>query len=131
MTEVMTRIELGGVLGKNYGKVHHRLISTTAEAINSLTKTIDGFEKFLISSKARGLTYAVFKDKKNIKQDDFGFPVTGEVIRIVPVVIGVKKQGYYRQYSELFSLLLVWLLGISQVELFQPRDMVQRNLVQP
>jgi predicted phage tail protein len=26
----------------------------------------------------------------------------------------------------LFSLLLVWLLGISQVELFQPRDMVQK-----
>ncbi|WP_217187531.1 tail assembly protein [Enterobacter soli] len=93
MTEVMTRIELGGVLGKNYGKVHHRLISTPAEAINSLIKTIDGLEKYFISSKARGLTYAVFKDKKNIIQDDFGFPVTGEVIRIVPVVIGSKKAG--------------------------------------
>ncbi len=93
MTEVMTRIELGGVLGKTYGKVHHRLISTTAEAINSITKTIDGLEKFLITSKARGLTYAVFKDKQNIGQDDFGFPVTGEVIRIIPVVIGSKKAG--------------------------------------
>lgn len=93
MSEVMTRIELGGVLGKTYGMIHHRLIRTTAEAINSLTKTIDGLEKFLITSKARGLTYAVFKDKKNIGKDDFGFPVTGEVIRIVPVVIGSKKAG--------------------------------------
>ena len=93
MSEVMTRIELGGILGKTYGKVHHRLIRTTAEAITSLTKTINGPEKFLITSKARGLTYAVFKDKKNIGQDDFGFPVTGEVIRIVPVVIGSKKAG--------------------------------------
>ncbi len=93
MSEVMTKIELGGILGKTYGKVHHRLIRTTAEAINSLTKTIDGIEKFLITSKARGLTYAVFKDKKNIGHDDFGFPVTGEVIRIVPVVIGSKKAG--------------------------------------
>ncbi|VCW49753.1 hypothetical protein BANRA_05490 [Escherichia coli] len=25
MQEVMTRIELGGVLGKTFGKVHHRL----------------------------------------------------------------------------------------------------------
>ncbi|MGQ7170889.1 tail assembly protein, partial [Escherichia sp. R-CC3] len=25
MSEVMTRIELGGILGKTYGKVHHRL----------------------------------------------------------------------------------------------------------
>ncbi|MGQ7188813.1 tail assembly protein, partial [Escherichia sp. HC-CC] len=40
MSEVMTRIELGGILGKTYGKVHHRLICTTAEAITSLTKII-------------------------------------------------------------------------------------------
>ncbi len=93
MSEIMTRIELGGVLGKTYGKVHHRLISTTAEAVNSLTKTINGLEQFLITSKARGLTYAVYKGKKNIGQDDFGFPVTGEVIRIIPIVIGSKKAG--------------------------------------
>lgn len=64
MSEIMSRIELGGVLGKTYGKVHHRSISTTTEAIKSLTKTIDGIEKFLITSKMRGLTYAVFKGKK-------------------------------------------------------------------
>lgn len=93
MQEVMTRIELGGILGKTYGRTHFRLISTTTEAINALAKTINGFEKFLNTSKARGLTYAVFKNKKNIGVDDFGFPVTGEVIRIVPVVIGSKKAG--------------------------------------
>ena len=93
MSEIMSRIELGGVLGKTYGKVHHRSISTTTEAIKSLTKPIDGIEKFLITSKMRGLTYAVFKGKKNISVDDLGFPVTGEVIRIVPVVIGSKKAG--------------------------------------
>lgn len=30
--EVMTAIHLGGVLGKQFGKVHRRLISTTHEA---------------------------------------------------------------------------------------------------
>ena len=93
MHEVMTRIELSGILGKTYGKVHHRLVRTTAEAINALAKTINGFEKFLNTSKARGLTYAVYRDKKNIGVDDLGFPVSGEVIRIVPVVIGSKKAG--------------------------------------
>jgi len=93
MQEVMTRIELSGILGKTYGKVHHRLVRTTAEAINALAKTINGFEKFLNTSKARGLTYAVYRDKKNIGVDDLGFPVSGEVIRIVPVVIGSKKAG--------------------------------------
>ncbi|HBM0962391.1 tail assembly protein [Enterobacter roggenkampii] len=93
MQEVMTRIELSGVLAKTYGRVHHRLVRTTAEAINALAKTINGFEKFLNTSKARGLTYAVYRDKKNIGVDDLGFPVSGEVIRIVPVVIGSKKAG--------------------------------------
>ncbi|MBF9817493.1 tail assembly protein [Enterobacter roggenkampii] len=93
MQEVMTRIELSGVLAKTYGRVHHRLVRTTAEAINALAKTINGFEKFLNTSKARGLTYAVYRDKKNIGVDDLGFPISGEVIRIVPVVIGSKKAG--------------------------------------
>lgn len=93
MTENMTQIELGGILGKTFGKMHYRLISKTSEATLSLAATLDGFEKFMISSQRRGLTYAVFKGKKNIGLDDLGFPVSGEVIRIVPVVIGSKKAG--------------------------------------
>ncbi|SLK20716.1 Phage-related protein, tail component [Enterobacter sp. NFR05] len=93
MREAMTKIELGGILGKTFGKVHHRLISTTHEATRALAATIPGFEKFMISSQRRGLTYAVFKGKKNIGMDDLGFPVTGEVIRIVPIVMGSKRGG--------------------------------------
>lgn len=93
MQEVMTQIELGGILGKTFGKVHHRSISTTHEATRALAATVKGFEQFMISSKRRGLTYAVFRGKKNIGVDDLGFPVTGEVIRIVPVAMGSKKAG--------------------------------------
>ncbi|HEC5140426.1 TPA: tail assembly protein, partial [Escherichia coli] len=93
MAERMTRIELGGVLGKTFGKVHHRLISRVNEASVALAKTVPGFEQFMISSQRRGLTYSVFKGKKNIGVDDLGFPVTGDVIRIVPVIIGSKKAG--------------------------------------
>ena len=93
MQEIMTRIELGGALGKTFGRVHDRLIRTTAEAINALSKSICGFEQYLNTSKNRGLTYAVFKGKRNIGKDDLCFPVTGEVIRIIPVVIGSKKAG--------------------------------------
>lgn len=94
MKETMTRIELSGTLGKMFGKVHHRLISTMHEAGIALANTIPGFEKFMISSEERGLTYAIFKNNKNIGLDDLGFPVTGEVIRIVPVVVGSKKSGF-------------------------------------
>ena len=93
MSEVMTKIELGGVLGKTFGKTHYRLIRTTAEATNALSRTLKGFEKYLNTSRSRGLTYAVFKGKKNINVDDLSFPVCGEVIRIVPIIIGSKKAG--------------------------------------
>ncbi|ASA06915.1 phage tail protein [Enterobacter cloacae complex sp.] len=89
----MTRIELSGEPGKIFGKIHHRLINKVSEAGTALAKTIPGFESYMISSKSRGLTFAVFKGKKNIGVDDLGFPVTGEVIRIVPVIIGGKKAG--------------------------------------
>ncbi|WP_414454270.1 tail assembly protein [Enterobacter roggenkampii] len=93
MSDVMTRIELGGVLGKTFGKTHYRSISTTQEACKALSATINGFEKFMNTSKQRGLSYAVFRGKKNIGIDELGFPVKGEVIRIVPVPIGSKKAG--------------------------------------
>ena len=93
MQEVMTQVELGGVLGKTFGKRHDRLVSTTEEIIRALCCTLNGFEKYMNTSKQRGLTFAVFKGKKNIGKDDLGYPVTGEVIRIVPVIIGSKKAG--------------------------------------
>lgn len=93
MQETMTRIELSGVLGKTFGKVHYRLIKNINEAGEALSATIPGFERFMISSEERGLTYAVFKGNKNIGHDDLGFPVSGEIIRIVPVIIGSKKAG--------------------------------------
>ena len=66
MKEVMTRIELSGVLGKKFGKVHQRLISTINEAGIALAATIPGYEKFMINSEEQGLTFAVFRGKKNM-----------------------------------------------------------------
>ncbi|HGF6042418.1 TPA: tail assembly protein [Enterobacter hormaechei] len=114
MQEVMTRIELGGVLGKTFGKVHHRLISRVNEASVALAKTIPGFEQFMISSQRRGLTYSVFKGKKNIGVDDLGFPVTGEVIRIVPVIIGSKKAGLVQTIlGAVLVVASIWMPGLS------------------
>ena len=93
MQEHMVRIELGGILGKKFGKSHCRMVATASEAIRALCCTINGFEKFMNNSKAMGLTYAVFKGKKNISEDDIPFPINDKVIRIVPVVIGSKKAG--------------------------------------
>lgn len=93
MKETMSKIVLDGVLGKTFGKCHQRLISTIHEAPRALAATIHGFEKFMITSQRRGLTYAVFRGKKNIGEDDLGYPVNEEIIRITPVIIGSKKAG--------------------------------------
>ncbi|ELW9471214.1 TPA: tail assembly protein [Enterobacter cloacae] len=114
MAERMTRIELGGVLGKTFGKVHHRLISRVNEASVALAKTVPGFEQFMISSQRRGLTYSVFKGEKNIGVDDLGFPVTGDVIRIVPVIIGSKKAGLIQTIlGAVLVIASIWMPGLS------------------
>lgn len=93
MQEIMTRIELFGALGKNFGKVHHRVISTIGEAGRALGCTIPEFTRYMNNSKKRGVTYAVYKGKTNICEEDLGYPVTKDVIRIVPVIIGSKRAG--------------------------------------
>jgi predicted phage tail protein len=93
MQAMSVRIELGGVLGKTFGRAHDRYVSSAKEAVRALCCTINGFEKYLNTSKQRGLTFAVFRGKKNVGKDDLDFPLNGEVIRIVPVIIGSKKAG--------------------------------------
>lgn len=70
-------------------------VQTPGEAIKALCTVLPGFEKFMLDSKARGLTFAVFNGKQNIDRDELGFSGTGE-IRIVPVIIGSKKAGVFQ-----------------------------------
>ncbi|RJT50293.1 tail assembly protein [Rahnella variigena] len=93
MQGIMTKIELGGSLGKIFGKTHHRLIRTVGEVGKALSCTIPEFGRYMNNSKQRGITYAVFRGKKNIGEDDLGYPVTEEVIKIIPLIIGSKKAG--------------------------------------
>lgn len=91
--ETMSTILLSGSLAKLFGRTHQRLIGPTREAFTALSATIPGFQKFMNTSKARGLTFAVFVDKKNVTQDDLDFPNGNRTIRIVPIIIGSKKAG--------------------------------------
>lgn len=92
-TEVMTTIKLSGSLAKMFGRAHQRLISTPREVFRALSVTVPGFEKYLNTSKDRGLTYAVMVGKRNISESDLDFPNAGQEIRIVPVIIGSKRAG--------------------------------------
>ncbi|CAH3349328.1 MULTISPECIES: tail assembly protein [Citrobacter freundii complex] len=92
-TEVMTTIKLSGSLASLFGREHQRLIGPTREAFRALSATIPGFEKFMNTSNTRGMTFAVFVDKKNVTKDDLDFPNGGRTIRIVPVIMGSKRAG--------------------------------------
>lgn len=91
--ESLTTIRMFGQLGKIFGKTHQRIIRTTHEAFRALAVTVPGFEKYMNTSKARGLTYAIYVGKKNIGVDDLEFPNNSQEIHIVPVIIGSKKAG--------------------------------------
>lgn len=88
-------IRLYGVLGATFGRVHRLAVDTRQEAIKALGVIIPGFEKFLLTSKTRGLTYAVFDGKRNLASDELDFIVADE-IRIAPVIIGSKKAGVFQ-----------------------------------
>ena len=60
MQEHMVRIELGGILGKKFGKSHCRMVATASEAIRALCCTINGFEKFMNNSKSYGINLCCF-----------------------------------------------------------------------
>lgn len=85
-------IRLYGVLGATFGRVHRLAVETRQEAIRALSVTIPGFERFLLTSKSRGLTYAVFDGQHNLSKDELDFNVSNE-IRIAPIIIGSKNAG--------------------------------------
>ncbi|WBV23045.1 tail assembly protein [Pantoea piersonii] len=93
METFIRTIRLYGVLGATFGRVHRMAVETPQEALRALCVVIPGFERFLNTSKKRGLTYAIFSGKRNIGQDELLMDKSIEDIRIAPVIIGSKRGG--------------------------------------
>lgn len=93
MNQKLRTIRLYGVLGATFGRVHKMAVETPREAIRALCVVIPGFERYLNSSRKRGLTYAVFSGKRNLVHDELGMDKSEEDIRIAPVIIGSKTGG--------------------------------------
>ncbi|CDL81771.1 tail assembly protein [Xenorhabdus cabanillasii] len=88
-------IRLYGVLGARFGRVHKLAVSTPQEAIRALSVLTDGFERFLLTAKERGLTFAVFNGKRNLQRDELTFSGEDD-IRIAPMIIGSKNAGVFQ-----------------------------------
>lgn len=93
MENSLRAIRLYGVLGATFGRVHHMAVETPREAIRALCVVMPGFERFLNTSRKRGLTYAVFSGRRNLKAEELEADHSFEEIRIAPMIIGSKRAG--------------------------------------
>lgn len=93
----MTTIKLSGSLAAAFGREHLRQLDsgTTREAFRALARTLPGFEAFIRAAEAKGLRYAIFRNRRNVGEEEFELSGTQE-IRIVPVIAGSKSGGIFQ-----------------------------------
>ena len=91
--EKVRTVRLYGSLGASFGRVHRLAVSNASEAIHALCILVPGFERFLMESKDRGVTYTIFLGRDNIGQDRLKAPPGAADIRIAPVLMGSKRAG--------------------------------------
>lgn len=89
-------VRLYGVLGATFGREYRLCVASPKEAIRALSVIVPGFERFMNTSKQRGLTYAVFSGKRNLCDDELSMDKGAEDIRIAPVIIGSKRAGVFQ-----------------------------------
>lgn len=92
----LTTIRLYGALGARFGRVHKLAVQTSAEAVKALCINLDGLESYLMNAKKNGMTFAVFRGRRNIGVDDFKGLAGDSDIRIAPVMEGAKKAGMFQ-----------------------------------
>lgn len=96
MCESVRTIRLYGVLGSTFGREFQLSVASPKEAIRALCVIVPGFERFLNTSKQRGLTYAVFSGKRNLNDDELSMDQSSADIRIAPVILGSKRGGIFQ-----------------------------------
>ena len=83
--------KLRGAL-RQFGKSYPLAVRSPAEAIKALCIQIPGFERFLSNAKSRGLEFAVFRNRRNIGEDELSYSGSGD-ITIAPIITGSKRAG--------------------------------------
>lgn len=90
----MTKVMLLGSLAKKFFRSQPFLLDggSTAEVFRALNAAVEGFSDEIRRLQRLGLTFAIFRNRKNVGLDGFDLGGTRE-IRIVPVIAGSKRVG--------------------------------------
>ncbi|MDM3891456.1 tail assembly protein [Pseudomonas juntendi] len=91
---IRTTVEMSGPLGKRFpGERQYQLdTGSTNEVFSALRATLDGFTEEIKRLDALGMRFAIYRNGKNIGEDELGRGGTRRV-RIVPVIAGSKRAG--------------------------------------
>ncbi len=89
-----TKIRLLGFLRKKYFKEQSFLLDRgdAKEAVKAIDVNYPGFSRDVAEAEGRGLRFAIFKNGKNIAEDELGMGGARE-LWFVPVVTGSKRAG--------------------------------------
>lgn len=92
--EPITVIKLSGALAKAFGRVHRRTLQVrnVRDAYRALSATLPGFDAEIRRLDRLGMTFAIFRNGRNIGVDEFDRGGVQE-IRIIPVARGSKRGG--------------------------------------
>ncbi|MBR7961425.1 tail assembly protein [Burkholderia vietnamiensis] len=96
MSETVRTIRLYGYLGTRFGRLHRLVVSCPAQAIRAMCVMVPGFERELMESREKGITYAMFAGRRNLGVSDLKFPCGDEDIRIAPILQGAKAGGLFQ-----------------------------------
>lgn len=96
VSQELRTIRLYGKLGTRFGRVHHLAVNSLAEGVRALCVLLPGFERELLTSGDRGISYACFLSTTNINEEALEAPVGQEEIRIAPVIRGSKRGGLFQ-----------------------------------
>ena len=94
--EKRTVIKLSGSMAQRFGRTHRRALSSASEVFRALSSTVDGFEDYLREARARGLDFVIFRDRRNIGQEEFSLLGPGDELRIIPLIRGSKRAGIFQ-----------------------------------
>lgn len=136
MIEKIRTIRLYGEMGSKFGRIHELAVNSTAEAIRALCTMVPGFEQYLVNSRSRGLSFAIFLGKDNIGESQLQIPPGSSDIRIAPITQGSKRGGVFQTivgvvlmvasiwYPPLFAVGLAMTMGgVAQLLAPQPQGL--------